>query len=350
MHWKRGLIAAFALLSLIAVWDMVRSGPSSFGSILDQTAGQIDWDAGGEPVRAPDYAHTVALDSQEGVRSLVLDPTVGNLEIVPSETGAVSAAYTVRVWGSDRAEAVAREVQLKWERTGERLRLAVDRPERLPPGIQLLRLDVRLAVPQGVAVAATHRGSASVRQIAGSLTLEHEGGSATVHGVQGAVTVKSRLSQVAVSEIAGDLTLEQSAGQMTVRAIDGSVTAALHLGELTIMGVRGGVDVRGNYGEVEIAAVEGNIKLDMTMGEASVSGLKQAGDLAVRFGDLEVKLAGEGGWTVDGLAEMGEIRSNVDLERRQRGSRTELRGTIGDGTYPLTIRVQQGDAQLIQSW
>ena len=336
------LIAGFALLSVIAVWDMLQSGPSSFGSILDQTAWQADWDVQREPARTPDYTRTAALDPQEGVRSVVLDPTVGNLEIVPSESEAVIAEYTVRIWGSGDAESLARGVELRWEREAERLRLRVDRPQSLPAGIQLLRLDVRLAVPRGVDVAATHRGSASVREIAGSLVLEHEGGSATVQRVQGPVTVKSRLSQVAISQIGGDLTLEQSAGQMTVREVEGSVTGAMNLGELTVVGVSGSVDVRGNYGEVEIAAVAGSVTLDMAMGEASVNGLKQAGDLAIRFGDLEVRLAGEGGWKVDALAEMGDIRSNVDLERRQRGTRTELSGTLGDGSHPLRSVCSKG--------
>lgn len=335
MRLKRTLIALFALLSLVALWDMTTSGPSSFGSIFDQTLGQIEQHHGRMPARTPDFEERRELDSLSGIGSLAVDGTSGRLEIARSESGEVTAEYTVRIWqrsnsaaSAEESASLARQISVFWEREGDRARLKVERPGALPAGIARLLVDVRMKVPEGMILSVAHSGEAFVHGVSGTVRLDHSGGSAVLQDLEGSVSVESRFSSLAIHRVRGPVQVEQQGGVLDLRQIEGRVDGRIRLG---------GVDVEG---------VTGDVTLSVDRGASRVAGVRGDIDLAGKYGELKVFLEGEGGWRIDAVAEMGEIETDLALEHTHSGVRSELSGVLGDGAYGVKIRVEQGVASI----
>lgn len=374
MRFKRRLILIFAILSLVALWDISRSGLGGVVRVLDfSVAPRPEPNEERRPVseRRPDIEEVRELDPISGIRRLDIDGASGKLEIVRSASGEVNAQYTVRIWAGDgsgdlRQAVLSEQVSAVWEVEADRARLALGRPQRLPAGVRALRVDVRVAAPDGVEVAATHAGDALVDGVFGEVRLSHSGGNAVVRGVQGPVHVASSLSKVSIGQVAGPVWAEVQGGDLSVRGVEGSVSGSVQYGELNLDGVTGDlsfavhqgaakienvggdVEFRGGFGDVEMAQIGGRVGADYSFGALKLRGITREADISMRFGQLEAALHGDGGWTVEAVAEMGEIETDLDLERQDSSQRTLLSGVIGDGAHDLRIKVELGSARLLR--
>src|SRR5690606_17542653 len=371
MGFTRTLILLFLLVSALAVWDMAGGGVGGFAGMVEHDFVRFGGQRERVPLREPDFEEQHSLGSLAGVRRVVIDGFSGNLEVTRSATDELSASYSVAIWTEDRgartadtAAALARQLTVEWAREGEEVRLQVERPQPLPPGIQALRVLVRLAVPDGVQVEARHAGSARIVGIAGSVRLDHSRGEVEVREVQGPVNIASSWTSVRVESVRGPVQVDVTGGEMRARDIAGSVGGSVRMGALQLRGVEGDVtfsvdqgagrvedvggDVRvtGSFGEMIVAQVAGDVEAYRTFGALKVRGVTRAADLSVRFGDMEVVLQGEGGWTVDAVAELGALETSLNLQREQSDQRVALSGVIGDGAHPLRVRVEQGSARI----
>lgn len=376
MKLRRTLIIAFAVLSALAVWDMVASGPDRFENRMFVYVEFSDG-IGRVPARPPDLQETrslapAALEGSDGAgaaRTVTLDPMMGWLRVGPSAGGEVTAEYTVRVWtdgsrgAAERAADVARAVTARWLREGESLRLALDRPARLPGGVVQVWVDVQLGLPEGVELVASHTGDVVVEQVSGGVRLENIAGRVALRQVQGPVAVTGRGVDLSASQLQGPLRLDLRGGRAEIEQVEGTVTGAMHYGALKLEDVRGDVDLtagqglaevrtvrgdvtlRGGYGETRVSGVAGHVSVDQRFGSARVE-LTGPADLAIALGELEVTLARTGGWTVDAVTEMGDVSTALPLAREQSGASGRVFGTVGDGSHPLKIQVNRATARL----
>jgi len=371
MQFKRVVIVGFLILSLFAVWDVTRPAPGGFAGIVTREYVRLDGERVRFPVREPDYAEERALEPVTGVRALAIESVSGILELVPSETGAVTASYTVLLWAdgnparlAETGAAIARQVTATWVREGDSARLTVNRPAQLPAGVQAMRVAVRVAVPDGVAVTARHTGAALVEGLTGAVRLEHRSGDVVVRRVAGPVDITSGFAVIDVLGVEGALNAQLLGGDLKVRDVTGTVQGRVRMGALELARVAGDVtftvdrgrarveNVGGNlhlntsYGQVEIARVAGDIRLEHSFGEADVRDVTRAADISVRFGELEVALSGEGGWNVEAMAEMGSLETDLPLRREASELRTVVSGVIGDGAHDVRLQVHQGALRL----
>jgi len=371
MKLKRVLIIGFAILSAIALWDMVTFDPDEFElEIVNIEIDDVERNL--NPTRPPDFEERRSLPSifvEDGAgRTVTVDNMPGRLEIGSSESGEISAEYTVRIWGDgsrparDQAEAVAKEVEVAWVQDGGRARLTLSRPNELPKGLQLL-VDVRLRVPHGIDVVAEHTGDVVIEGLSGSVRLGTATGRAVVRQVQGPVTVAGRIAQVNVSRIQGPVNVSLQGGRLDIAQVEGEVVGSVSFGELVLQDVAGDVTFRvgqgtsqvrnvvgnvtlnGGYGETRISGVDGNVAVTQTIGSVRV-GVTRSADLMLEMGEMQVYLEGDGGWSVDAVAEMGEIRTGLPLAREESPGRTRLSGTIGDGAHQLKMEVNRGTGVL----
>lgn len=366
MSLRRTLIIGFVLVSAIALIDVLFIGPSSFGRFIDDAVKDTDR-FGGESARTPDYTQEGTLPAQSGVRRLEVGPMRGaNLTLARSAGDQVEVKYTLRVWGRGELQVVADTVEIGWAREVDTVRLDMNRPQSLPAGVQRLQVDIQLAVPDGMDVVINHSGSTRVEGLKGKVELNHASGTAVLRNIEGPIVATGSLGSMEIADITGDVHVEHSTGRLIVRAIDGTVTGSMRMGELevtkvtgdvsmsaaqgkaTVQDVGGDLELKGGIGEIIVADVEGRIKLDASMGAVEVRGVKATTEISVEFGDVEVSLARDGGWTVDAAVETGEIESDWPLTLEETGSRQTLKGTIGDGTHPLTIRARQAQLHLIR--
>lgn len=371
MRFKRTLILVFIILSVVAVWDVTRSGPEGFVAILDESFLRIEVKRKPVPVREPDFTGRGNLEALTGIRQVVIDGFSGDLEVVPSETGEATASYSVFVWGetgarrlAETAASLTRQLAVGWVREGETARLTVERPQQLPAEVTALRVAVRLALPEGVELDARHTGYARIEGVTGPVRLGHSAGEVLVQHVSGPVEITSSSAGVAVENIAGPVHVDLMGGDLRVRHVAGPVTGRVQLGGFDLEGVSGDVtftvdqgaariagvggDARltGSYGEMQVSGVAGDVTAHQSFGALRVRGVTRAADISVRFGDVQVFLQGEGGWTVEAVAELGSMDTDLPLHRETSERRTVVSGIIGDGAHDVRIEVHQGAGRL----
>jgi len=376
MPFRQMLLVGFALLSLVAVVDLATPGSGRFESRLITI--ETLWDeAGRVPARPPTAEERRTLDGStllgdgaQAVRAVVVENTLGRLEIMPSPSGQMTAEYAVRVWedasnnAPGLATALLNEVAMTWVREGDQVRLTLQRPERLPSGIEKLFVDVRLGVPPGAGVVvAEHAGDVAIEGISGPVRLESAGGQAIVQDVQGTVEVNSRVTDLSIRRVLGPVQFEVRGGRAEIQEIRGRVDGAASYIELVVEDVEedvhltlgqgfsrvrrvgGDLALQGGYGESHVSDVAGDVTIAYRLGSVKV-GVARAAELSVDMGDMEVYLEGDGGWTVAAVAEMGEIETALPLSRLDSGLRTEVSGTIGDGAHRLKLEVSRGTVRL----
>src|SRR5690606_22792638 len=231
MPFRQMLLVGFALLSLVAVVDLATAGSGRFESRLITI--ETLWDeAGRVPARPPTAEERRTLDGStllgdgaQAVRAVVVENTLGRLEIMPSPSGELTAEYAVRVWedaskgAPGGAAALLNEVAMAWVREGDQVRLTLQRPETLPSGIENLFVDVKLGVPPGVDVVTEHTGDVAIEGILGSVRLESAGGKAVVQDVQGAVEVNSRVMDLSIRRVLGPVQFEVRGGRAEIQEI-----------------------------------------------------------------------------------------------------------------------------------
>jgi|GEM_PF-1642624 hypothetical protein len=375
MPFRRMLLIGFALLSLVAVVDLGTPGSDRFEGRFFTI--ETLWDEVGRvPARPPTVeerrtldASTLLGDGAQAVRAVVVENTLGRLEIRPSPSGELTAEYAVRVWedaskgAPGGAAALLNEVAMAWVREGDQVRLTLQRPETLPSGIENLFVDVKLGVPPGVDVVTEHTGDVAIEGILGSVRLESAGGKAVVQDVQGAVEVNSRVTDLSIRRVLGPVQFEVRGGRAEIQEIRGRVEGAgsyielvvedvaedVHLtlgqGFSRVRKVGGDLALQGGYGESHVSGVAGDVTIAYRLGSVKV-GVSRSAELSVDLGDMEVYLEGDGGWTVAAVAEMGEIETALPLRRLESGLRTEVSGTIGDGAHPFKLEVSRGTVRL----
>lgn len=375
MPFRRMLLIGFALLSLVAVVDLGTPGSDRFEGRFFTI--ETLWDEVGRvPARPPTVeerrtldASTLLGDGAQAVRAVVVENTLGRLEIRPSPSGELTAEYAVRVWedaskgAPGGAAALLNEVAMAWVREGDQVRLTLQRPETLPSGIENLFVDVKLGVPPGVDVVTEHTGDVAIEGILGSVRLESAGGKAVVQDVQGAVEVNSRVTDLSIRRVLGPVQFEVRGGRAEIQEIRGRVEGAgsyielvvedvaedVHLtlgqGFSRVRKVGGDLALQGGYGESHVSDVAGDVTIAYRLGSVKV-GVARSAELSVDMGDMEVYLEGDGGWTVAAVAEMGEIETALPLSRLESGLRTEVSGTVGDGAHRLKLEVSRGTVRL----
>lgn len=368
MQVRRKFIIAFLIVSVIAVYDVVQTGVTSFGRVFDQTFGQVDTSPIKEvPDVPPDYEVRRELQPVPGTNRVVVDKTYGRLEVFETESDQLMAEYVVKTWGPGDGERYARAVELRWVQEDGVSRLVLERPSSLPSRIRDALIEVTLKVPEGLELEVAHIGDANVTGLSGTLALDHSSGNARVARVRGPVMISSRFSRLEALDIGDRLDLAHSAGQVVVRGVDGPVTGSMQFGDITVQSVSGDVEMSvsqgsgmfgriggevklsAGFGDVTLEDVAGHIGLDVRMGAAEVSNLTAGADLSVQYGDIEVSLAEGGGWYVEGVAEMGGIETPFGLDRRTTaGTRVEVSGVIGDGAHALNIDARQGSVRIVQ--
>jgi len=329
MQTRRILIAGFIIVSVLAAFDFVRPTSGTFGGIFDQAFIKFDPSVGTTiPPNFEESRTLPPLAIAQGER-VATHGTVGSLRVVESESSEATVSYTVKVWGTGDVAEFARSVSVSWKREDGEARLEVASPQELPRGVRAVQIDVELAVPQGTDLSIDHRGNLSVGGLSGELRLQHFGGRADVRNMRGPVSASGQYGSLAVVGAEGPVNVSIVGGEVIVRDVAGPVSG----------------DVR--FGTIEVDQAEGFVDVDIHMGAGTVDRLRGGADLSVQFGDLEVRLAPEGGWDIQAIIDMGELETNLNLQKSQSGTVTEMSGVVGDGRHPLKIEVNQGAATLL---
>ena len=254
---------------------------------------------------------TETLDVDEA-SGLTVEGAVGDVTVRGESRDDVRVEGTKRAGGEDGLE----RVEVRTERTGRTLSVAVDRTEE----DGLLQLSPTPLVDLHVRVPKAFRVSEAVVDT----------GDLSVDGVTGPLRAETDTGDLEATAVDGDLTARSDTGDQRIDGVTGRLNATVNTGEVTATGAAALGDVATDTGNLDVTAA----RLD---GDATVAA--DTGDVALRFEeplDAEVTVSTETG--------------DIDVEHLGDVDRTETEGsfeaTVGDGTHSLSVSTDTGDVTL----
>ncbi len=229
---------------------------------------------------------------------------------------------------TDRAEVIAADVELRFERRGNELHLV---PMRA--GDRDGEVHVRLPASTPIRIAGTDL-DAVVTGMAATVEAELLEGDVAIESIEGPVRVQT---------LSGDLRIEDVAGDVAAVTLDGDVELAR---------VRGEVRAESTDGDLVLFDVSGRRVFASTVsGDVVYSGAVAAGaELTLVTHDGDVVAGVPDG--IDASVEVGRFSGGFesDFPVRVRGvSASEpLRFVIGEGSARISIRSFDGDIRLLR--
>jgi hypothetical protein len=129
--------------------------------------------------------------------------------------------------------------------------------------------------------------------------------------------------------------------EVDVETVNGRVSADRRLGALTLNTVNGSVRVEGQGGPLQVNTVNGSV-------EVSFDGPLQAADLETVNGSVTVSCPGDSSFRFDLQTVNGKIRSDFpEVTVEGKWGPKEARGTVADGTVPLTVETVNGEVRIV---
>lgn len=160
-----------------------------------------------------------------------------------------------------------------------------------------------------------------------------------------------------------DVRLHNSFGEVEVIDLEGDVCILNRLGKTEVREIRGAVEVQTELGEARVAHVSGSVRCDNRFGsvtiedvgsfiEASVSNgalevVSQAGPqgdyrLTTNMGTLRLTIPRTANVTIEAVAQMGPINTNLPLRIERNGLSSRAEGVIGDGKVRIEMKTSMG--------
>lgn len=345
-------------------------------------------------------SHALALTPGQ---TLELSTSYGSIEVHAVDGAAPSLRARVHASGRTReeAEAVLARYRVVLEPRAGALRVEL-RGEPLEIHAGSLRLDQGASVdfvatvPRGTPlVAETQSGDIETHGVLGACELDTAYGSLELGGARGTVQATSGSGDVAVRDVEGErihvgseygsvraldvvadaeLTLESGSGDVdlergrartielatdygTISLADahGTVTAHSGSGDVHLEELRGAVEASSDYGTVTIDGVltgltassgSGDIRAAARAGSTHTSEWRLTSD----YGTVTLRVPADFAGALDARTEYGSVLCDFEVTR-EAGRKKEkddnsLRGTIGAGGAPITLRSGSGNVAL----
>jgi Toastrack DUF4097 len=247
--------------------------------------------------------------------------------------------------------------------------------------------EIRVTNLTGDLHAETSHGAIQAEGISGRVSLGNAHGSIHVSGVGGAVEIKGTHAEVSVETAKQNVSIASTHQPIFVRGVDGDLTIDAKSSVIQAIEIRGRVDV-GNAGEpVTIARVRGAVTVksresrvttddvagpltietsneDVRVGEfgssltvrsthsaidAQTKALKGNVSLETSYGAVDLRLPQDAAIRLRASTKDGEVASRVpglELVAETQTDGERFRGTLGAGTYEVTVDTSYGDVHI----
>jgi hypothetical protein len=150
-----------------------------------------------------------------------------------------------------------------------------------------------------------------------------------------------------VTDVVGDLALSVDDGTVEADGVDGAVDVSADDGEVTVGAV---ANVGGEIGDGRLRMSEGAIIGDLTTDDGdfdlAIQGLDGEVTIQCDDGTVEAALAPTLDATVEIHSDDGSVRIEEGVLDSIETTEGTTRGTVGDGSGQLTIRIDDGDVRL----
>ena len=231
-------------------------------------------------------------------------------------------------------------------------------------GYELPRVEVRLklAVPDRMSVRVrTSSGDVQTEDLGGAQALTSVSGDVTVAGARGALEVSSTSGDIEAAGLAA-VRLKSTSGDIRVRDAGGPLRVTSTSGDVRVTGARDSLDLETTSGDVRVSEAPRGARIRSTSGrvvlgrasrsvriegssadvDLELDGRLERVDVRTGSGSITAWVAGALGCRLDLRTSSGSLDVTVPLQLIQ-ATRHEVRGVIGDGSAPVTLRTSSGD-------
>lgn len=368
MNKKQMVVLALLLLCAIAIWDVFTHGFAVFSPLIDPMAPKMHYGDEGMGSKVPETRsqESVNIDAA-GLTKLSINNPYGRILIRGDKSQEIKGDLTIIVYASSEevSKAYLQQLKLDWKKTGSAIEMDVRHDWQLPAGVQGVRVDFQLTVPEGMELDLVGNDHVKVEQITGKVKVKNFLGATEIDGVQndlqviqhqkfaqlthinGNIRVSSDEGEVMMDDVQGRVQIESNHGQVGLKNLKGDVEVKTNSSQTSMENVEGRCTVNSFNGAVTLRRITGSIAVKNTHSTVQIEEPQQDVDLTIENGDVEVKAARN--HTVHAKVLNGSASSELpELQLAKDGKNQLLTGTIGDGKYQLKIEVKSSGRIIIE--
>ncbi len=207
--------------------------------------------------------------------------------------------------------------------------------------------DVELTSIVGASMVAMHQGDFTGRDLQGNLVISGHMNDVSLSRVTGSSTLTGDFfGNVHLDHLLGTVHLHSSRTEIQASRLDGTVS--LSDGDLTMENSLGPILVSTRAMDISLKHIQGPVTVKNSDGSIAVSAVEPvaAMEIANRNGSVDLTVSGKAKFSVQGVAEDGEINSDFKLSQSSANDRATASGEVGGGGPLLQIVTEKGDIHL----
>jgi DUF4097 and DUF4098 domain-containing protein YvlB len=285
--------------------------------------------------------------------TLVVSTASGSIEAVGQETdqAAVTAKIVVRAATEEKAQELAKQVEIRFQETGERLEIKADQPSLLSR--QSISISYSIRMPQQAGIECeSASGSLKVQDLTGNVRARTASGSVEAARIRGSVHLHSASGSVHGNNFSGgDVELDTASG--SVRLSDasqvGTCRAHSSSGSVRVEHVQAvSIHMDSTSGGVTGQDINcSRLNADSQSGSVSAAFAPSApdnvvADLSNSSGSVQVILPRGFAGRVDLSVGSGSLHMDRPVTVRGNMDKRHITGTIGEGAGSLTAHTSSG--------
>jgi DUF4097 and DUF4098 domain-containing protein YvlB len=238
----------------------------------------------------------------------------------------VQLTKRVRHESESDASAIADEVELEFDASGPKARLATV----VPGGKVSVECDLTVRIPKGVSLSIENRrGRVSAFDLEGDVRIQTARDGIEAANLKGGLKATTEHGAIRVRGVAGPVEIVNRGGAIVAEGVDGDLRAETSHGRLSAEDVRGKASLENRHGAVEASRIGGELRVMGESAEISVETAGAAVSIGNRHGSIFVRGVG-GALAVDAsnaTIEARDIAGNVEIDDRD--NRVSLSGVGG---------------------
>jgi DUF4097 and DUF4098 domain-containing protein YvlB len=207
--------------------------------------------------------------------------------------------------------------------------------------------DVELTSIAGVTQVAMHQGDFTGRDLQGDFAISGRMNDVSLSQVTGSSTLNGDFfGDVHLDHLLGPVHLHSSRTEIQAARLDGTIS--LSDGDVTMENALGPILVSTHAMDISLKHIRGLVTVKNSDGSIAVDVVDPVGamDIANQNGSVDITVPGKAKFSMQGVANDGEINSDFKLSQTSVNDRATASGEVGGGGPLLHIVAEKGDIHL----
>jgi hypothetical protein len=321
------------------------------------------------------------------ISTITVDVDRGQISIEKSRGQNIEVLYKNSVFADNQSQAdeINEDYKYSAKVTGNELAIVVETPRHGRKGMDIVERIIegdwsqegsypmiKLVIPDGKAVDIMSASSdievselvvdldiqssssdVDLENTQGKLSCRLSSGDINIGGHKGSILTKGKSSDIRIVDVEGPVEAATASGDITVEKVKGMVESQSASGDNRLFEITGDIDAEAVSGDIEISTVTGSVRASAVSGDVRLDGLAAKDgdyDISSVSGDIHMAVSRDFAGQIVLHSVSGNVNSRlpgkvvfeVDDED-DNDSRSEVRGTVGQGDGRLNATTTSGD-------